>query len=82
MLVLVRGENRSTRRKTYRSKGENQQQTQPTCQHRGLNPGRIGGKRVFSLLRHPCAMLHVRKELYFDFVNNVGFLNTTYALPV
>ena len=28
---LRRGENRSTRRKTSRSKGENQQQTQPTC---------------------------------------------------
>ena len=27
---LRRGENRSTRRKTSRSKGENQQQTQPT----------------------------------------------------
>ena len=30
----MRGENRCTRRKTCRSKGENQQQTQPTCQHR------------------------------------------------
>ena len=30
MLVFEEGENRSTRRKTSRSKGENQQQTQPT----------------------------------------------------
>ena len=30
MLVLKRGENQSTRRKTSQSKGENQQQTQPT----------------------------------------------------
>ena len=28
--ILRRGENRSTQRKTSRSKGENQQQTQPT----------------------------------------------------
>ena len=48
---LVRGENRSNWRKNSRSKGENQQQTQPTCQHRG----RIGGRRVFSPLRHPWA---------------------------
>ena len=30
VVILRRGENRSTRRKTSRSKGENQQQTQPT----------------------------------------------------
>ena len=30
MLVLRRGENQSTQSKTSRSKGENQQQTQPT----------------------------------------------------
>ena len=30
VLVLRRGGNRSTRRKTSRSKGENQQRTQPT----------------------------------------------------
>ena len=37
---LRRGENLSTRRKTSRSKGENQQQTQPTlwCQHWHFNP--------------------------------------------
>ena len=34
--ILRRGENRSTRRKTSLSKGENQQQTQPTY---GINAG-------------------------------------------
>ena len=39
------GENRSTRRKTSRSKGGNQQQTQPAYLHRrqDLNPGHISG---------------------------------------
>ena len=36
MLVFEEGENRSTRRKTSRNKGENQQQTQPTY---GVVPG-------------------------------------------
>jgi len=39
-------ENRSTRRKTSRSRVENQQQTQP---------GHIGGRRVLSPLRQPCS---------------------------
>ena len=36
VLVFEERENRSTRRKTSRSKGENQQQTQPTY---GVNAG-------------------------------------------
>ena len=37
------------------SKGENQQQTQPTygVDARSSNPGHIGGRRVLSPLRHP-----------------------------
>ena len=55
--LLVFGERgkRSTRRKTSWSKAENQQQTQPTYRHRGLNPGHIGGRRALSPLRHPCS---------------------------
>ena len=51
---LRRGENRSTRRKTSRSKGENQQQTQPTY---GVDTGigtrasLVGGERS-----HHCAI--------------------------
>ena len=54
---LRRGENRSTRRKTSRSKGENQQQTQPTygVDTRISNPGRINGRRVLSPLRGYCS---------------------------
>ena len=49
------GENRSTPRKTSRSKGGNQQQTQPTYLHRhqDLKAGHISVRRVLSQLRHP-----------------------------
>ena len=58
---LRRGENRSTRRKTSRSKDENQQQTQPTYDaesgNRTVNPGHIGGRPAWEVnaqpLRHP-----------------------------
>ena len=50
---LRRGENRSTRRKTSRSKGENQRQTHIWRRCRDLNPGHIGGRRALSLLCHP-----------------------------
>ena len=52
---LRRGENRSTRRKTSRCKGENQQQTQPTygIDVGILNPGHTGGRRALSPLHHP-----------------------------
>ena len=56
MLVFEERENRSTRRKTSRSKGENQQQTQPTLvwrRPRDLNLGHIGGRRALSPLCHP-----------------------------
>ena len=52
-----RGENRSTRRKTSRSRVENQQ-TQPTYDAetvRESNPGHIGGRRALSPLRQPCS---------------------------
>ena len=46
---LRRRENRSTRRKTSRSKDENQQQTQPTRRRvRESNPGHIGGRRALT----------------------------------
>ena len=53
-----RGENRTTRRKTSRSRVENQQQTQPTCWRRvrESNPGHIVGRRALSPLRQPCLL--------------------------
>ena len=55
MLVLRRGENRSTHRKTSLSKGENQQLTQPTY---GIDAGiwtRPHWWQTLSLLHHPFA---------------------------
>ena len=51
---LKRGENRSTRRKTSRSRVENQQQTQPTYDA-GSSPRHVGGRRALSLLCHLCS---------------------------
>ena len=54
MLVFRRGENPRTRRKTSRSKGENQQQTQPTYDAGSGNRTRdtmVGGE-----CSHHCAM--------------------------
>ena len=51
---LRRGEKRSARRKTSRSKGENQQQTQPTY---GVDAGIWIQRRVLSPLRHLCLFL-------------------------
>ena len=55
---LRRGENRSTRRKTYRDREENQQ-TQPTHDKRRRdwkwNPGLIGGRRAISILSQSCS---------------------------
>ena len=53
-----RGENRSTRRKTSRSKDENQQQTQPTYDAESGNRTRatlVGGLRGRQMLNH-CAI--------------------------
>ena len=50
MFVFEGRENRSTRRKTSRRKGENRQQTRPTYD---AESGPIGGRRVLSPLRHP-----------------------------
>ena len=51
---LRRGGKRSTRRKTSWSKGENQQQTQPTY---GVDAGIWIQRRVLSPLRHRCLFL-------------------------
>ena len=65
---LRRGRNRSTRRKTSSSKGEDQQQTQPTW-HRGQdsNQSHTGGSNAPPLLpqrasRTPCAFKHIQKN--------------------
>ena len=51
-----RADNRSTWRKTSRSKGENEQKVNPhMARRRNLNPGHIGGRRVLSPLLHPCS---------------------------
>ena len=55
---LRRGENRRTRRKTSRSKDENQQQTQPTFDAESGNRTRatlVGGLRGRQMLNH-CAI--------------------------
>ena len=62
---LRSGENRSTRRKTSRSKEENQQQPQPTYDAGSGNRTRdtSGGRRALSPLRHPAP--HVRAHMYY-----------------
>ena len=66
---LRRGENRSTRRKTSRSKDENQQQTQPTRRVWESNPGHIGGRPAWEVnaqpLRHPCSLLY-HQQINFE----------------
>ena len=72
---LRRAENRRTRRKTSRNKGENQQQAQPTY---GINTRirtratLIGGRRVFSPLHHPPSpFLYLKPEKDTPFVRSV-----------
>ena len=51
---MRRGKNRSTQRKTSRSKEENQQQTQPTWRRRrDLNTGHISGREASDLTTAP-----------------------------
>ena len=64
MLVLRRGENRSTRRKISRSKDENQQQVQPTFDAESGNRTRatlVGGLHGRQMLNH-CAISAPRKR--------------------
>ena len=67
LFFLRRGENQSARKKKTGSKGENQQQTQPTLTWRrrqDLNPGHIRGRqRVLSPLRHPYPTLKTAIDL-------------------
>ena len=58
---LRRGENRSTRRKTSRSKEENQQQTSTHIWRRvrESNPGHIGGRCALSPLSQPCSQSNI-----------------------
>ena len=69
-MFLRRGENRSTRSKTSRSKEENQQQTQSTYDagSQESNPGHIGERRALSPLCH-----RVRQNLC-DLMTNTFFL--------
>ena len=63
---LRREENRSIRRKTSRSRKENQQQTQPTyCVQSGetSRATSVARRRVLSLLRHPCILN--KERLFF-----------------
>ena len=45
--------------------GETNKKTQLTCQHWSLKPGRIGGRRMFSPLRHPCDHPPRRMHVFF-----------------
>ena len=71
-----RGENRSTRRKTSRSKGENQQHVVLTP---GFEPGlgHNGGRRLFSPLCHPCSPNVGARLLTFW-----GLLSRAHFLPI
>jgi len=61
MLIFVEGRKPENPEKNPRSKGENQQQTQPTYDAWSeSNPGHIGGRRALSPLRHACS--HKRKQ--------------------
>jgi len=90
---LRSGENRSTRRKTSRSKGENQQQTQPTytvwLQLRDLNPGHIGGRRVLPLA-HVADVIYPRvnqklvssvTQVNADLLGDNNFQKNTNTIP-
>ena len=68
---LRRGENRSTRRKTSRSKDENQQQTQPTYDAESGNRTRatlVGGERS-----HHCA-IPAPQDIYIAYTEEGGTL--------
>ena len=54
MLVFEEGGKPEIPEKNPRSKGENQQQTQPTYDAGSGYPGHIGGRRALSPLRQPC----------------------------
>ena len=57
MLVLRRGENRSTRKKNLSEQGREPTTNSAHICHRDLesNPGHNGGRRALSPLRHPCS---------------------------
>ena len=79
---LRRGENRSTRRKTSRSKGENQQQSQPTY---GVNAGIWARVTLVGVERsHHCAipcLAHVRYRLSITVLDS-GFHHVDSGLLV
>ena len=58
VLVFVEGGKPENPEKNPRSRDENQQQTQPTCDagFGNANPGHSGGRRVLSPLGHPCSL--------------------------
>ena len=62
LAVLVFRENTSvTEKKTSQSKGENQQQTQPTNQN--LNPAHVNARRELSPLNQPRSPQKKRKKM-------------------
>ena len=72
---LWRGENRSTRRKTSRSKDENQQQTQPTYDAEPGNRTRatlVGGEcSHHCAIPAPCIVWYAAQSRPFEFVDVV-----------
>ena len=66
MLVLRRGENRSTRKKNLSEQGREPATNSAHICHRDResNPGHNGGRRALSPLRHPCSpVMHVLPRL-------------------
>ena len=55
VLVFVEGKNLENSKKNPSEQGQNQQQTQPTCQPLEPNPGHRGGRQVLPLLHRPCS---------------------------
>ena len=71
MLIFEEGGKPEDPEKNPRSKGENQQQTQPTYDAGPGNRTRdtlIGGRRALSPLRHPCSLLNERAGSFLFFV--------------
>ena len=68
---LRRGDNRSNRRKTSRSKDENKKQTQPTFDAESGNRTRVTLVANAQPLRHPCSPVKKKRLLLFIVVDTI-----------
>ena len=73
-----------SKKQNYLSKGENQQQTQPTwCEVWELNPGHIGWRRALALTNANGSSdnLHILQLLWSDLFFNKSTYNHVMGLP-